>query len=204
MPARRSVFRYVLSAATALSALLCTGVVVFSASMWVRGMSVGDRLIWMRSAETAEGVVARDVTIWSARGGVGIYIADVKYGTRPRDFGPVWQDDGMVMYPYVPIPQLQQGRSISGAGFTWFSSPYERERRWGMMPTRGERAFIFPWWAPLLLCLLPLVLIGRSFLLRRRKALRVRRGLCVGCGYDLRHSRERCPECGLGMEKAVC
>lgn len=203
MPARRSIFRHVLSAVTALAALLCTGVVMFSTVMWVRGMSAGDRLIWMRSEETEEGVVARDVTIWSARGGVGVYITDVKYGTRPRDFGPEWQDDGMVMYPYVPIPQLQKGRSISGAGFTWFASRYEREG-WGLLPIREERAFVFPWAAPLLLCLLPLVLIGRSFLLRRRKALRIRRGLCVGCGYDLRHSRDRCPECGLVMEQAVC
>lgn len=200
MPARRSVFRYVLSAATALSALLCTGVVVFSASMWVRGMSVGDRLIWMRSAETAEGVVARDVTIWSARGGVGVYVSDLSYGTRRENFGPVWKDDAMVVYPYVPIPQLKEGRSMGGAGFTWFSRRYEPDS-WGLLE---ERAFVFPWAAPLLLCLLPLVLIGRSFLARRRKSLRIRRGLCVGCGYDLRHSRERCPECGLVVVKAVC
>lgn len=203
MPAQRSILGYMLSAVMALAALLCTGVVIFSAVMWVRGMSVGDRLIWMRSQETADGVLVRDVNIWSARGGVGIYVADVKFGTRPPDFGPVWQDDGMVMYPYAPIPQMQKGRSISGAGFTWFSSG-GGSVSWGLLPIRKEQAFIFPWCAPLLLCFFPLVLISRSFLVRRRKAFRNQRGLCVGCGYDLRHSKERCPECGMEVLKAVC
>jgi hypothetical protein len=30
----------------------------------------------------------------------------------------------------------------------------------------------------------------------RRELKRAREGLCMYCGYDLRQSKERCPECG--------
>ena len=30
----------------------------------------------------------------------------------------------------------------------------------------------------------------------RRDGRRQREGLCLRCGYDLRHATERCPECG--------
>jgi hypothetical protein len=50
----------------------------------------------------------------------------------------------------------------------------------------------------------PIALLGAYpawavFMKRRRRLQRERRvagGLCVHCGYDLRHSRGQCPECG--------
>ena len=38
---------------------------------------------------------------------------------------------------------------------------------------------------------------GKRNLLRRRRKL----GLCLTCGYDLRGSKERCPECGKQFTK---
>lgn len=50
-----------------------------------------------------------------------------------------------------------------------------------------------PLWLPSgLFLMVPVYSCG--LFLRRHK--RKKRGLCLNCGYDLRASRERCPECG--------
>jgi hypothetical protein len=43
-----------------------------------------------------------------------------------------------------------------------------------------------------LLPLIDIMLVRR----RRRRRLRLAAGLCVACGYDLRATPEKCPECG--------
>lgn len=42
----------------------------------------------------------------------------------------------------------------------------------------------------------PLVRFSRILVRRRRFKYRAKNGLCIACGYDLRSSPERCPECG--------
>jgi hypothetical protein len=56
------------------------------------------------------------------------------------------------------------------------------------------QAIIIPYWAiALLIGAYPLGQLRR----RIRAALRRRRNCCTACGYDLRSSADRCPECGL-------
>lgn len=50
---------------------------------------------------------------------------------------------------------------------------------------------------------LPLAWVGSAAVKRRRRNVRVKRGLCLGCGYDLRASGERCPECGVAASRLV-
>jgi hypothetical protein len=57
---------------------------------------------------------------------------------------------------------------------------------------------IVPHWAVfLLLIVFPAVQLRKPWTRRQRR----KRGLCLNCGYDLRASREVCPECGSGVWK---
>jgi hypothetical protein len=58
-----------------------------------------------------------------------------------------------------------------------------------------------PWWYFLLLGLAtPLERLGRWLWSGRRSDRRRRAGLCVCCGYALRASTDRCPECGSPVD----
>jgi len=59
-----------------------------------------------------------------------------------------------------------------------------------------HRLILLPWAVPVLaFAVLPALLL-RSILRSRRKRIRLARNLCPTCGYDLRGSPEKCPECG--------
>jgi len=65
---------------------------------------------------------------------------------------------------------------------------------WDWSPPARYWQIEMPYWSPIvLLSLLPLW----NLLRLRRRAWLKRRGRCVGCGYDLRATTHRCPECGL-------
>jgi len=57
---------------------------------------------------------------------------------------------------------------------------------------------------PIIIGGVPLVIICNVVLNRwSLQRSRMTAGLCTNCGYDLRASKDRCPECGKAIEKTV-
>jgi hypothetical protein len=70
----------------------------------------------------------------------------------------------------------------SGSGFYW-----------ALRPVMGPKAIGAPCWLLVLISAIP---PWRWLAVQRRRINRKRMGLCLACGYDLRASKDRCPECG--------
>ena len=101
-------------------------------------------------------------------------------GPSPSDYTTA----AYIVYQWSPPPHLL-------LGFGW-EGP-----RTPATPSALNRARLtFPFWLPVaVLSLLPLrrlLVFGRE----RRAARRLAAGFCTSCGYDLRATRGRCPECG--------
>ncbi|MBC8108059.1 MAG: hypothetical protein H7Z14_15845 [Anaerolineae bacterium] len=63
----------------------------------------------------------------------------------------------------------------------------------GSMARGTEHTIWFPYWALAVPLAIPLVVAGYR---RSRITTRHESRLCLSCGYDLRASKDRCPECG--------
>ena len=65
-------------------------------------------------------------------------------------------------------------------------------------PRNGPVSYvlIFPYWSAVTLLAMPTALVILTVVRVRRRYWRLRHGYCADCGYDLRASPERCPECG--------
>jgi hypothetical protein len=171
--------------AMAVSLLLC----IATTLLWVRNRSVSDNLSLIDRPTVS-------IRLTSGRDGPRfIAIRRHSFAGNPyrgRDTWQIWTRPRRAGWP----ADQRFGRSWRGFG-------YERRTKrifWtgGEPPITGyftmERyVLLAPWWPFLLLpALLPFLAAAR----RLRGRFRTRAGRCRRCGYDLRATPDRCPECG--------
>jgi len=136
----------------------------------------------------------------SSRGGLRIYSAQFQgYDASSVDPRPLVHRS----FPAEYYPALQRATKIAGR------FKYEQDGalgfqfvHWTKGLSMSRTSLTLPLYFPtLLFALLP----AHYFLRvrhRRRAANRQAQGRCIACGYDLRASPERCPECGAACKAA--
>jgi hypothetical protein len=198
--------RHLFSFSAAVSLVLCLA----TAALWVRSSSVIDMLFfdrWARHTVTAyDADMSRkhgyeaDVTLRNHRFRLaswrGALVLDYLYQSsgyswdrmksagldRPSVEGPRYgysrERIGIASMHYVTY-----GQQWSGLGFR------------GGKITRSATDFLRFWCIPMYVPVVATAFLPTAWL-RRHVRRRSRAGSCMRCGYDLRATPDRCPECG--------
>jgi hypothetical protein len=180
---------------SALSMLLCFA----SMALWIHSYYATDAInFWRRRIPTNyvyDRLSAHTIRAFSGSIGYG-FQDDPRYVDLIKEpYAPSFP--GIHSYPkgsYSAGIDTRFGMRWHYAGFEYFYSP-------GAPQTNeiGERAIIVPIWSIVLLtALLPLIWLRRQMRLRGHELT----GRCTVCGYDLRATPDRCPECGKIPVKA--
>jgi hypothetical protein len=172
---RRKVFTFATAVSAALFVAIC--------ALWVRSYAVQDTLLWQRvdggrwaSTDSGRLFLAADLANWS---GEPADFYGIRHTSAPPD--PVANEAWMYV---LNVDVRDRWTHRDWGGFAW--------TRWvGRGPSKTQ--LIVPLWSlAAAAAVLPLGWLTWRFRGRRRR----RRGLCPACGYDLRATPDRCPECG--------
>jgi hypothetical protein len=210
----RRVLRYVLRFLGAALVALSVAAFVAVAFAWLRSYWFGDVFERTTVSQTSSGLCSNDlVRVLSARGVV------VVSGVRRDEqrHGPSHvinrKTSAMELEPWPPRPFqfVEQKRSTTDPdqvnllrktlaqklGFNLRRASYPG-LQYGATERVSDWAVRAPHWALMLVTVFP-PLLGWRLVLRGLRRRRWRRGVCGRCGYDLRASEARCPECGTSI-----
>jgi hypothetical protein len=157
---------------TVLSLLLCIAAVVF----WLRSRHSTDTLI-LSPFPTQWSLSTKSGTLYLTRDQPWLEPEDLRSGIRLAAYDRSWLGFGRKQ---SQEPRTWQSKSLRTIPYTTILRVY----------------FIPLWFCTAFFSILPLIAFRRhATLFHRRK-----RGLCARCGYDLRASPTKCPECGAAVQ----
>ena len=168
--------RWLFNIASFLSLLICLATAV----MWIRSCFVGDNWVWYeRECQNCYN------TIRSGRGWIRYGWADMSMmtGKNPPP-GHFTLKPAEALYPLNATAQFNH---------TLLGYRYSKYGATGLVL---DIAYAIPF---ALMAVLPSIWLLSS----RRQRSRSRLGLCRVCGYDLRASASRCPECGTSFPEDI-
>ena len=179
---------------SAASLVLCAA----ACALWVRSYWRADTLILDSRRSGNDGIRTRSVVCFSGAGGFYLagfdisavaLISDHARQSPDKPWGLLWESR--------PDPKRTgiENPSFDRLGLSWLAQ-WRRPQgdRWYRRVVSEVFVGIPHWLAVLVTLILPGGGLARRT--RRRRRRRATAGLCVACGYDLRATPGRCPECG--------
>ena len=148
---------------------------------WISVLLAGACLLWFASSFLYEGT---RITSWNGQLLIMTVDTSQKWTDAFAENGGV---RGLAM-------RLQSSAGITDCHALGFGDWGGKSREDGRFRMVGV-----PLWFPVLLLMLPAV---RFLWVQRRQSRRAMRNQCLHCGYDLRSSAGRCPECGTPIPSA--
>ena len=150
--------------------------------------------LWVRSGRTTD-MLGREwpshlVRIISTRGHLIVW----EQIAPPIVTGP-WA------FHTVPTRRFDERCVHSAIAWSIAGASFERSAPDAALPGWHSRTVIVPdWLAALTFFALPLIRLRGAL---QRFSRPPRSGFCDSCGYDLRASKSRCPECGIAIARTI-
>jgi hypothetical protein len=171
---------------------------------WVRSHRVRETITRSHSFKSANQATSSALILESGQGGVWFRLwheSSDRFSFARWTHGSIgnteWRHQRTIPFPALQARVPRTSTPLMqrlGFGLDWDSSTRRGTR---FRAVSGSA----PFWAIVFFLASPGVVLVPVWKIRRRR-MRRSRGLCGVCGYDLRASVDRCPECGTSIDTA--